>query len=161
LEKSSSRVTVRKGANSDIPRVIELWREFITFHADRDPVLTPSSDAAKHFNSWVQKHLVHKDKKLFVALSDEEPIGFCLAQVTERSAVFKSRRIGVISDLAVTAPWRRQGVGSLLLKAALKWLHDQSLGQIDVNISVHNEVALSFWQKYGFKKYLETWRLDT
>jgi len=71
-----------------------------------------------------------------------------LARAGER-AVGTARLLpgGQIGRMAVLAPWRRRGVGSALLHAALGAARAAGLGAVFLHAQVH---ALAFYARHGF-----------
>ncbi len=61
---------------------------------------------------------------------------------------------------AVTANYRRCGIGEELVKEMLKWFRDHDIKRIEVKVSVHNELSTAFWRKMGFNPYIETLYLE-
>ena len=60
--------------------------------------------------------------------------------------------------MAVAAPMRRRDVGEALLGEALDRFRKQNVTRVDVAVSAANEAATAFWEKHGFKTYLQTRR---
>ncbi len=56
-----------------------------------------------------------------------------------------------VSNLVVHKPYRRQGYGSLLLKAAIDWAIKHHLQKIMLDVQTKNHPAISFAQKMGFQ----------
>jgi RimJ/RimL family protein N-acetyltransferase len=52
--------------------------------------------------------------------------------------------------MAVDAGWRRRGVGSALLGAAVAWARDQGLHKLTLQCWSHNAAARHLYQKSGF-----------
>jgi len=53
--------------------------------------------------------------------------------------------------MAVTKGWRRQGIGSLLLKKALDWAQtNPTVRRLELNVFAENEIAVHLYQKFGF-----------
>jgi ribosomal protein S18 acetylase RimI-like enzyme len=150
------RVTVREATEDDVPRILELWKEFMDFHAERDPWYTRGARGHECFAEFVRKNMAAEDALVLVADAGAAagPIGYAMARVGERPAVFDDRRTAEVLDLAVTAPHRRKGAGERLLKAVLGWFRGRGLARIDVGAVVTNEAATSFWRKMGFRPHM-------
>lgn len=54
-----------------------------------------------------------------------------------------------VGDLVVDRPWRRQGVGTALLRAAAKWGCDNDLARLVIGIQTKNYPAIRFCQSRG------------
>lgn len=52
--------------------------------------------------------------------------------------------------MAVARPWRRRGVGSALLSAAIVKARDDGLHKLSLEVFPHNEAAISLYRKFGF-----------
>ena len=55
-----------------------------------------------------------------------------------------------INNLAITASYRRKGVGTRLMRAALDWGRQQKLRAAILDTSTKNYPAICFYQKQGF-----------
>ncbi len=54
-------------------------------------------------------------------------------------------------ELAVGVPWRRQGIGRLLLSTFLQWAdHQEGLRQVRLECLANNSVALGMYSALGF-----------
>jgi ribosomal protein S18 acetylase RimI-like enzyme len=56
-----------------------------------------------------------------------------------------------VSNLVIDQQYRRQGFGTMLLRAASRWALEQNLRQITLEIQTKNHPAISFAQKHGFQ----------
>lgn len=59
-------------------------------------------------------------------------------------------QVAYINNLAVAPAYRRQGVGTLLLRAALAWGRQQNLRLAMLDTSTKAFPAICFYQKHGF-----------
>lgn len=57
---------------------------------------------------------------------------------------------GWINNLVVAKSSRRRGIGSALLKAAVRWGYEQGLKQVVAETQTKNYPAICFYQKNGF-----------
>lgn len=58
--------------------------------------------------------------------------------------------VGWIKDLAVTERYRRQGIGSGLVRAALRWARERGLSSVLLETQTKNYPAICFCRKHGF-----------
>ncbi len=92
------------------------------------------------------------------ALADHLEAGECilLAEEYPRVAGFidatieTGQRVAWIQSLVVASDLRRQGIGTLLLSAAMEWARDKKMRALMASISTKNYPASAFLQKYGF-----------
>lgn len=57
--------------------------------------------------------------------------------------------IAWVGDLVVDRQWRRQGIGTLLLRAAAQWGREQGLSRLVVEVQTKNYPAIRFCQSRG------------
>jgi len=57
---------------------------------------------------------------------------------------------GWIQHLIVDQRYRRQGIGSALLGAAVQWAREQGLSRLVIEVQTKNYPAIRFCQKHGF-----------
>jgi len=55
-----------------------------------------------------------------------------------------------LTDLAVTAPWRRKGIGSGLVRTAIGWAEAEDLRRVILEMSFRNTPAFEFARRLGF-----------
>ena len=72
--------------------------------------------------------------------------------------VYERREYGSITDLAVTAEFRRRGVGRRLFEAARDWFASGGLDRLEVRVATTNELSTAFWRGLGFEPYMESLR---
>jgi len=78
-----------------------------------------------------------------------------LATIQNYPPAFEITRYGLINDLAVTAKYRRVGIGEHILEMAKNWFEKKAIKRIEAEVVIANEISTSFWAKMGFKPYKE------
>jgi ribosomal protein S18 acetylase RimI-like enzyme len=81
---------------------------------------------------------------LLVAERDRVKLGYVSLGVQP------GQRAAQIGDLVVGRLYRRTGVGSALIGAALRWARDRSLKQVVIEVQTKNHPAISLLNKLGF-----------
>lgn len=61
--------------------------------------------------------------------------------------------IAWVGDLVVDRAWRRRGIGSALLRAALRWGREQNLTSLVVEVSTKNYPGICFCRTCGLRLY--------
>lgn len=59
--------------------------------------------------------------------------------------------IGMIEDVFVKAPWRKQGIARYLLTTALTYLKEKGLTEAELMVDTDNEKALNLYKSVGFE----------
>jgi ribosomal protein S18 acetylase RimI-like enzyme len=150
---------IAKADESHVPQIVDLWKELMDFHSERDPQFARAEDGHVHFEKHLRDVLAKAEWRVFVALDGERVVGYLMAQAAKRPPVMKQRDFGSISDLAVTRSHRRRGIGQELLRAAVAWFGEQGLRRVEAHVAAANEVARGFWSAQGFEDHMRTMRL--
>ena len=82
----------------------------------------------------------------FVALQDNEVVGWCDVLPKPRAAL---RHSGILG-LGVVAAHRGRGIGSRLLQAALQAAWQSGLTRVDLTVRVDNDRARQLYERFGF-----------
>lgn len=155
-----SEIEYRRAIENDIPKIVELWKEFIDFHKIRDSFFSRSKEAPKNFGKFIADNLRKDDAIVYVAEKDGEVIGHILATIQNYPPVFKIKRYGLVNDLAVSSGYRRLGIGQHLLALVKDWFVNKGIRRIEIEVATANEVSISFWEKMNFKPYKQICYLE-
>lgn len=151
----SGEVVIREAVEGDIPQLMELWKEFFDFHYERDPLFSRALDGHEKWAVFAAEKIEDEKSRLTVAEAGGRVVAYCLANEAEYPPVMENARYGYIMDLAVTADFRRQGLGGKLLEDMYGWFRGRGLERVEARVAICNEVSMPFWKKMGFKPYVE------
>jgi len=117
------------------------------------------SDSLKPLNKTLNKYFEYfkielrkKNSAVFIA-ENKIPIGMIIVTYFKPLIISKFSKKGYVSNLFVDEEYRNKGVGKKLLNASLKWLKDNKVKYISLEIHLENKTALKFYRKAGFKDY--------
>jgi ribosomal protein S18 acetylase RimI-like enzyme len=155
----SPPIVVRRARTEDVESIVRLWREMWEFHAPLDPRFEITAAADLVMGKWTEESLQSGRSALFVAERAPGALeGYCHAMILENPPVVPWQFYGYVSEVAVHR--RRGGIGTLLLEAAHGWFREKQVPYVEVNVSVRNAVAKSFWRKQGYSEFLERLRRE-
>jgi ribosomal-protein-alanine N-acetyltransferase len=60
-----------------------------------------------------------------------------------------------INQIATTTPYRRRGIGEMILSDAIKRMKDGGAAQVSLEVRVSNQIAYNFYLKHGFTLVME------
>jgi ribosomal protein S18 acetylase RimI-like enzyme len=150
------QIALRQATLQDIPAIIELWKEMIDFHRIRDPFFTRAVNGEDVFAEFVEKNINSESACVYVAIIGGTIVGYCQGMLEKHPPALVQTDYGQILDFAVTADYRRTGVGERLCRALQGWFVLKGVHRIEVRHSEFNEIAARFWPKMGFKPYMKT-----
>lgn len=120
---------IREADDSDIPMILEIEKE--SFSDPRDERI-------------FREVLVSGEKHLLVAGSRGEVNGFIVLE--------KAADEAGITDLAVKKSMRGRGIGSDLLRAAIKTAADEGSKSLILELRASNKAAEKLYSKFGFER---------
>ena len=148
-------MTIRRARHTDVDAIGELWCEFMDFHEDYDPFYRRAKNGSKAFHTFIDEQISSRSALVLVAVHDHFVCAYLLARIDTRPPIFEDRKFGAIYDLAVSAPYRKQGVGEGLYKESVLWFKKRRIDRIELTVATSNPLATRFWEKHGFRPYYE------
>ena len=145
---------VVRALNSDIPAILEIWKELMDFHVSFDSRYTLSEGAEESMGKNLERLIALEDALVIMAVENTKVLGFGIARIDKYPPVFVKQICGTIEDLAVSSGYRRKGLGELMLKEMLDWFRSQSIDRVELRVASMNTVGYSFWRKHGFTGYM-------
>ncbi len=132
---------IRRARREDLPAVIVINR-----------VALP-----ENYPEWFfQDHLERWGDAFYVAEAGGKVVGYVMSRVEYGASLFDARRLvrkGHIVSIAVLPGYRRRGIGTALMKAALRALRERyGCEEVYLEVRVSNEPAIRLYEKLGFRK---------
>ena len=151
---------IREMTANDMPQVLALWHELIEHHKPINHSLYQvKMSADMTYERWLDRRLKEDGGKVWLAVNDDEIVGYVLIMMGFRSPVYEVNNVGMICDLIVTQRVRRMGVATSLVSHAMLALLNQGVETVQVNYDEGNQEATGFWTKMGFApRLIEAYR---
>ena len=123
---------IRKMTIQDYEKVYELWMSCKNMGFN-------DIDDSKE---GIARFLERNPNTSFVALENENLVGIILGG--------HDGRRGYIYHLSVNENYRKNGIGSSLVKICLEAFKQEKISKVALLVFKYNEVGNSFWEKQGF-----------
>ena len=150
------KAIIRDAEEDDIGGIADLWWELFAFHADLDPIFTPSPNGREHYRRYIKYHLSDKESIVLVIEHERRLLGYLLAQIQSMPPVMACRKIGFIADVAVTSEARGAGLGRKLYQEAERRMRDLGVARLELKTSSFNPLSNYFWEEVcGFKEFVK------
>ncbi len=143
-----------KPKNSDVPKILELWKEAKVYHYNLDPEYYASvtDGSMERLKRYVAKAIKTDKPNILIARIDDKIAGFITFEKSkEEYSDTNIKKPGLINELLVTENYRGKGVGMELMKAVEQYFKDQGLQYVKLECSSYNSSALSFYDHFGYK----------
>src|SRR5690554_4327335 len=145
------RTTIRTATIHDHEAVSRVAAELAGMHARALPErFRHASDPMplEYYRSLVEG----ADASVIVADRAGDIVGYEVLRLQETPPIdiLKPRRVAFLSDLAVADAARGQGIGRLLVDAALVWAQEHGATDIELGVYEFNESAIAFYEHLGF-----------
>jgi len=128
---------------ADIPMMVELLHQLFSIEKDFTP------DPCKQ-QRGLQLLLDNPFASLIVAKTeDQQIIGMCSVQRVVSTA--QGTYAAWIEDVVVREKFRKQGIATALLQAALTWAKQQGVSRAQLLVDTQNTPALQFYEKLNWR----------
>ncbi len=141
---------IRPATLADKQKVLEILDEFNDFAliTDGNVNSVPSSFAIKNSGDMFEEIINSDNSKIFIALVDEELVGFLEIHAVPR--LRKAKRYAEIESMFVKEASRGTGIASDLMQAAIEWAKKQEFDCIRIYTGHKLKRAHAFYEKMGF-----------
>lgn len=134
----------------DIDELYDLWRLLLDYHQGHHDVFRYKPGSEQALKAELLNRIKDKSTRVFVYQQEEEWVGMLIASLRQGSAGFKLSNKGYIAETVVKEVYRGSGAGKELFEAARKWLTDQGVDHIELQVSMQNPAGIRFWESLGF-----------
>ena len=134
------KLSIRKGIEADLPKILELIQELATYEKAPDEVAVSIEEMKK----WGFGN--EKIFDFFVGEINGNIKG--LALYYYKYSTWKGKCI-FLEDIIVTEPERGKGLGKLLFDEVVKVAKQEKVRRLEWQVLEWNEPAINFYKKYG------------
>ncbi len=153
-------VEVRPARAGDIPGMTDLWGLMMAEHRALDPRLRFAAGAPQAAARQMRGSLRDRDTALLVAEAAGRVVGYVLAYRQQRPPVAPLGDFAFVAELFVHPEFRRAGVGTRLVRAAMEALRGRGARSFELLASHATAAAVGFWRSLGFSDYMLLLRAD-
>jgi ribosomal protein S18 acetylase RimI-like enzyme len=150
---SQTAPIIRRATPADLPEIGRLGALLVKEHYDFDPrrflAATPGTPAG--YAAFLSAQLEAPDKAVLVADDNGNVIGYAYAAVEGYDYMALRGPAGVLHDIIVDPEHRGQGVGRLLLNAALEFFRSRGVPRVVLATAERNEAAQRLFASMGFR----------
>lgn len=143
-----STVTIRAAKEEDAEQLLNVHNtSWLTTYVNEQAGITLedviAQNSTRSVEKWKEWLAPNPHKRIWVALVEDQVVGFCIASQKEDR--------GNINSIYLLEEHQRIGIGKQLIEHALTWI-DQNL-PIYVDAVDYNEGAINFYMIHGFEHH--------
>jgi len=147
-------VVIRKATFDDIEQIKPLFIELQNIHSDNYP------DIFKHIDTISHDYLIEEIKTYsyyYVAIINDLIIGYLkgINRVVNETYIIKKRNMLTLVDLIILKEYRKKGIAHKMLEYIEDLAIANGIESIEIPVYEFNKEAISFYNKNGYKKYVE------
>ncbi len=124
--------------------MVELLRELFAIEAD----FTPESRLQLQGLTLMLEDMA--TRRILVADAGHAVVGLCSLQTLVSTA--RGGLVGLVEDVVVTAAWRAQGVGAMLMRGIDDLARELGLLRLQLLADKDNSPALNFYRRRGWSR---------
>lgn len=149
-------VLIRKAKLRDVNKLAEMAFVLLDYHSkyDRELYSGPSKKKQiKLFKQRLKRKIFDKNGLLLVAELNSEIIGYLMASIQDRTALFKVNKWAHIHDIFVEKNFRGRGIGRKLIKTTKRFFKKKGLKYLELEVHPKNTQAMRNYEKLGFREF--------
>jgi len=135
-------ITIKRITAAESSLVINLFDQYRVFYEQ------PSDIGLAE--SFINSRLSNNESVIFVALSNNQPVGF--TQLYPKYSSMRASKNWILNDLFVEPIHRKQGIGEQLIKTAMEFAKQQGAAFVQLETAIDNHTAQSLYEGIGFIK---------
>jgi len=144
-------VKIEKAGKTDVEDIAKIAYQVADLHDKSAPeYFRPVSKEEQLQN--IKNMLVDERVIVFKAVCENKVCGFLFLEMIHRASVgLVYSKLGNILNLGVDEPYQRRGIGTTLIKAAEKYVHEQGGEALDMDVFYFNKEAIKLYERLGYK----------
>ena len=144
-------IKVRKAAEKDIPKILDLLVQVDMVHHNGRPDIF-KGPATKYSGEELKEILNNEDTPVFVCVDENDiPLGhaFCVHKQVTGDSVLTDIKTLYIDDICVDSGARGKHVGKTLYEYVISYAREQGFYNVTLNVWTCNPSALKFYEAMG------------
>lgn len=144
---------IRKATKNDFEELMKLKILSKKEELKYSETIKPLNESKSYYEEYLKIDLKKTNRAILVAEEDKKMVGMILGQFYKPLRISKYTKKGYISNLFVLKSYRNKGIGKKLIQSLMKWLRDNNVHNISLEIHKDNKAAQVIYHKLGFKDY--------
>jgi ribosomal protein S18 acetylase RimI-like enzyme len=154
MSSTDSPIIVRPAHHADLPRLGRLGARLVEEHNEFDSrrFLAVKKRTPADYAGFLGEQLADANVAVFVADDAGDVVGYAYAAVEGYDYMALRGPAGVLHDILVDPAYRRRGIGTQLLDAALEFFQARAVPRVVLQTAERNDEAQRLFAKRGFRR---------
>lgn len=150
----SSKVSVRRATPDDERAMGRLGAMLVAEHHEFDPdrFIAPVPLLPERYGQFLVSQITKPGMLVVIAERGGEVVGYAYAGMEGNDYMALRGPAGVLYDLVIDPDHRRQGIGTMLLEAALEALSERGAPRVLLFTAEKNHPAQAMFGRAGFRR---------
>jgi ribosomal protein S18 acetylase RimI-like enzyme len=144
IPKLLSGIKIRRARMVDIPQLVDLLGMLFTIETDLS-----LNEVAQRTGLEL---LLKDDKQRYVAVAADHALAIGMVTAQLRISTACGGYVARVEDMIISPPYRRKGLGTMLLTAAATWAYSKKAVKLELLADKDNVAGLSFYHANGWKR---------
>jgi len=133
--------------------LFELSNEFFyEYENNNKDIFEIDSIKEEDIRNYFQRFIGHESNKAYIVIYDKKIIGYITLTINNQPDFWKVKKVGGISGLMVSKEFRKNGIGTKLVKKGMEYFGQKGIKYFTVLTSVNNINGISLYKKCGFEQ---------
>ena len=144
------KVSIQVATTADVESIVRL--NHLLFQEDagqRDPFMNLNW-ALDHGRDYFTQQLTNNQYRCWLAHLAGEPVGYLIGYLRPFNKL-RPVQLAELESMFVLDPYRRSGLGSILVEKFFKWAKAKGCQRVSVSVYAANDRAVAFYQQKGFQ----------
>jgi len=134
----------------DYPQVLRIFRQLHKIHSDLRPDFYLASDTPLTQEGY-EEIFEDPENRVLGAIDGDKLVGMCILKWRYRKGpLYVSRKVAYMDDICVDEEYRRQGIGEMICREALRIAREEKADGAELSVWDCNQPAVSLYRKVGF-----------
>ncbi|WP_293889774.1 GNAT family N-acetyltransferase [Flavobacterium sp.] len=144
---------IQEATTAHLQEIVTLWTKLMNIHKELDAHYFSETDNSKNeYKTEIEWFINHDSNRVYVALIDNEVIGFATAQLIFFSnSHYNMNSHCSIGDIMIEEKYQHLGIGKAFLEEVKLWAQSVNIKTIQLHVFSKNEKALGFFKNQGFE----------
>ena len=143
-----------KANKNQLEELIKLQKQYMEHHKEIDDYFAFRKEMSDIWKKYITQVFQDDSQVVFVAIVGETIGGYLTARIMQRPPIYEISTVGLIGDAFVMKSFRRQGIFTKLVHAALEWMKQKGIRYVEHPVAARNHSAIEAWKKAGFTDYM-------